>query len=301
VAAALSRIRRDTRAAVAVSWASAAYAVLTGLLLASARPVADWSEVGAPVAAGGAGAILAGLLAMAALADGRVLAVAPAIAGAVVAGAALLGDVLFSEATGRAPAMALTAALVLDVLVGTALPTLALGAVLPASSRQLEAEPGSPTAPEAIDAAQVRADARLAGEILIAATAATGMLLVAVAPFAVSLGAAGASLAVLAALTVLLAARRRRAAAIARTGLVSGIAGLLASAAAILWLHPDWRPVAAVALPLGGLAVLGATLLPPAPSVRRSRLADLLERAALLALLPLLAVAAGLLDVIRGG
>jgi hypothetical protein len=63
-------------------------------------------------------------------------------------------------------------------------------------------------------------------------------------------------------------------------------------------LHPDWRPVAAIALSATGGLLLAATLLPPAPSVRRGRLGDVAESMALLSLLPLLVVASGLLDAV---
>jgi hypothetical protein len=68
----------------------------------------------------------------------------------------------------------------------------------------------------------------------------------------------------------------------------------------MLWLHPDWRPVAAVALAVTGAVLLAATLLPAPPSVRRGRLGDIAETIALLSLLPLLVVATGLLDSVQG-
>ena len=83
-------------------------------------------------------------------------------------------------------------------------------------------------------------------------------------------------------------------------GLVSGVLGLLSVGVAVLWLHPDWRPVAAVALAATGAVLLAATLLPTSPSVRRGRLGDVAETIALLSLLPLLVVASGLLDAVQG-
>ena len=83
-------------------------------------------------------------------------------------------------------------------------------------------------------------------------------------------------------------------------GLVSGILGLVAVAVAMLWLHPDWRPTAAVVLAATGAVLLAATLLPSSPSVRRGRFGDVAESVALLALLPLLVVAVGVFSSIRG-
>jgi hypothetical protein len=86
-----------------------------------------------------------------------------------------------------------------------------------------------------------------------------------------------------------------------KVGLVSGITGLLSVATTTLWLHPSWRPAAASLLATAGVvALLGATLLPSTTSVRRDRLCDLLESAALLATPPLLMVATGIVAAIRG-
>jgi hypothetical protein len=68
----------------------------------------------------------------------------------------------------------------------------------------------------------------------------------------------------------------------------------------MLWLHPEWRPTAAVALAATGAVLLAVTLLPSTPSVRRGRFGDVAESVALLALLPLLVVAVGIFASIRG-
>jgi hypothetical protein len=68
----------------------------------------------------------------------------------------------------------------------------------------------------------------------------------------------------------------------------------------MLWLHPEWRPTAAVALAATGAVLLAVTLLPSTPSVRRGRFGDIAESVALLALLPLLVVAVGIFASIRG-
>jgi hypothetical protein len=83
-------------------------------------------------------------------------------------------------------------------------------------------------------------------------------------------------------------------------GLVSGIVGLVSVAVSMLWLHPEWRPTAAVVLAAAGAVLLAVTLLPATPSVRRGRLGDVAESVALLSLLPLLVIAVGLFSSIRG-
>jgi hypothetical protein len=99
----------------------------------------------------------------------------------------------------------------------------------------------------------------------------------------------------------MLRTRRHQAASQVKVGLVSGITGLLSVATTTLWLHSSWRPAAASLLATAGVvALLGATLLPSTPSVRRDRLCDLLESAALLTTPPLLMVATGIVAAIRG-
>jgi len=127
-----------------------------------------------------------------------------------------------------------------------------------------------------------------------------GLLLVLIAPLAVSLGLSGTLLAVLACLVVMLRTRQYRTGSEVLVGLVSGILGLVSVAVAMLWLHPDWRPTAAVALAATGAVLLLVTLLPSTPSVRRGRLGDVAETAALVALLPLLVLAVGIYSAIRG-
>jgi hypothetical protein len=83
-------------------------------------------------------------------------------------------------------------------------------------------------------------------------------------------------------------------------GLGSGVLGLVSTALSALWLHPDWRPAAAVALAVTGAVLLSLTLLPSPGSVRRGRLGDLVETVALLGLVPALVVATGIYSSIRG-
>lgn len=285
----LSRVRRQSRAAVVMASTGSAYAALAGLLV-----VGDGPLLGLPVAGAGAGALLAGLLSVLALGEGRILLIAPALVGAV-----LLTTCLVARAVSVDPAAALTAALVLVVLAGGALPSLALavtgttaphpGPVADVAARHVE-----------IDPVRVAADMRMAHEILVAVSAATGLLLVLVAPPAVSLGRAGTGVTVLACVLVLLRTRSYRSGLEVLVGVVSGVLGLASVGVSVLWLHPDWRPATAVVLAATGVVLLSTTLLPGTPSVRRAYLGDIVESAALLALLPVLVVAVGLFAAIRG-
>ena len=143
-------------------------------------------------------------------------------------------------------------------------------------------------------------DARLAHELLVGVTATVGILLVLLSPLVVSLGLSGVVLALLCCVIVLLRTRQYRTRSAVLVGLVSGVAGLLAVAVAVLWLHPDWRPWAALALAVAGGLLLALTVVPMPASVRGGRLGDVAELVALLALLPALLIAAGVVAAVRG-
>ena len=262
---------------------------VAGLML-----VTDDPFFGLPVSAAGGGAMLAGLACLVGLAEGRALTIPP-----VVVGAIFLATGLVMQAATFDAAVVLTTSLVLVVVAGSVLPWLALGATS-TSVDQLYSTADITAEPRPIDAARVQADARVAHEILVAVSATVGLLLTLIAPLAVSLGVAGAVLAVLCCVVVVLRTRQYRTRSEVLVGLVSGIAGLVSTGIATLWLHPDWRPAVAVVLAASGAVLLAVTMLPSAPSVRRGRLGDVAESVALLALLPLLVVAIGVFAAIRG-
>jgi type VII secretion integral membrane protein EccD len=283
----LSRGQDEADAAVAVAWMGAGYAAVAGVMWAWDDPL-----FGYPVAAAGGAALVAGVVALVGLGEGRTLVIPPVVVGAVFVAAGLATEQLDLD-----PAVVLVCTLVFVVLVGSVFPWLALGAT-GTNVDQLFTVADITADPDDIDPEQVGADARTAHEILVGVSATVGLLLVLVAPLAVSTGVAGTVLAVMACLVVMLRTRQYRTGTEVLVGLVSGVLGLLSVGVAMLWLHPDWRPVAAVALAATGALLLAATLLPASPSVRRGRLGDVAETIALLSLLPLLVVATGLLDAV---
>lgn len=285
----LSRVQGERDAAVAVAWTSGLYAAVAGLLLA---PEGDL--FGLPVALAGLGALAAGLLALLAVGEGRALVLPPAIVGAVFLVSGLLLD-----GTGAEPARVLVGLLVLLVVCGSVFPWLALG-VTGRNVEQIYSVTDITADPEDIDPAEVGSDARLAHEILVSIGATVGLLLVAVAPLAVGAGLSGTLLAVVCALVLMLRTRQYRTGTEVLVGLVSGLLGLVSVAVSLLWLHPDWRPTTAVVLAATGGILLAVTLVPSAPSVRRARLGDVAETAALVSLLPLAVLATGLFDAISG-
>jgi len=293
----LSRGQDEPDAAVAVAWMGTGYAAVAGLMWALPD---DWPDLwhddvfGYPVAAAGGAALVAGVVALIGLGEGRTLVIPPIVGGAIFVAAGLSTERLDWD-----PAVVLTSTLVLVVLVGSVFPWLALGAT-GTNVDQLFTVADITADPDDIDPEQVGADARTAHEILVGVSATVGLLLVLVAPLAVSRGVTGTVLAVMACLVVMLRTRQYRTGAEVLVGLVSGVLGLLSVGVSMLWLHPDWRPVAAVALSATGAVLLAATLLPATPSVRRGRIGDIAETIALLSLLPLLVGATGLLDALGG-
>ena len=284
----LSRIRDEPEASVVMAWIGALHAAVAGCLLAP-----DAVAVGSAVAWAGAGAMLAGLIALVGLGEGRPLLIPP-----VVVGAISLVTGLVVQVAALDPAVVLTVALVFVVMTGSALPWLALGAT--GTTAHPSYSPGDLDAHHVeVDPRRVAADARVAHEILAALSGTAGLLLVLVAPVAVSLGVAGTLLALDCCLVVMLRTRHLRTGSEVLVGLVSGIAGLVSVAVALLWLHPDWRAVVAVALAATGTVLLAVTLRTATPSVRSGRYGDLAESGSLLALLPLLVLATGTLGAIR--
>jgi len=290
----LSRVRRQADVAIGIAWAATAYAAVAGYVLApGGRPF------GLPLAVAAAGTLLCGLLALVGVAEGRPLLLPPVVSGGLVLPVGLVLD-----ATSLDPAVVLTSALVAVVLLAGVLPRLALAAAGTSHGRP-PSDTGTATDPAesglaGIDLGAVAADARLGHQILLALSATVGLLLVLVAPLAVSLGLSGTLLAVAASLVVMLRTRHHVADSEVRTGLVAGLLGLLVAAVATLWLHPGWRPAAAGVLTVAGAGLLVTTQVSSRQSVLRARIADVVESVSLLAIPPLLVVASGLFSVVRG-
>ena len=287
----LARRCADLEGMVLLTWLAGGYATAAGSLgvpgLAGTADPFGW-----PLVAGGLAASAVALFAALGLGEDSVVVLPVGLVAVVLAAVGLL-----VRATGVGPAVVATVVLVLVVLAGSLLPRLALGVTstqAPPPHLLLAADAGD----AAVDAEQVLADARRAHEILRALAATVGVLLVLGAPLAVSLGPAGLALVVMACGVVMLRTRQYALASEVWVGLVSGLAGLLSAAVALVLLHPDWRPVAAVVLAAVGAVLTLATVQSDGTSVRRSRWGDAAEAGALLALLPLLVVAIGLVDAV---
>ena len=148
--------------------------------------------------------MIAGLVCLVGLGEGRTLMIPP-----VVVGAIFLATGLVMRAAPFDPAVVLTTALTIVVIAGSIFPWLALGAT-GTTVDQLYATQDITADPEEVDPDRVGADARVAHQILVAVSATVGLLLVIIAPLAVSLGLAGTLLAVVCCLVVMLRTRQYR-------------------------------------------------------------------------------------------
>ena len=211
----------------------------------------------------------------------------------MVAGAVCASTGLLMQATTLDPALPLTTVFALVLISSVGFPTLALsasGAGRHASSGTSihEGDSGS----TALDLARLAEDARLAREILTAASATVGLLLVLLAPVAVSCGPAGAAVPVLGCAVVILRTRRYRSAVDVLLGVLSGVLGLVSTVVSLLWLHRESGFIAAIVVAAVGVVLLGRALRPPADGRRHGLAGDRIEAAAVVTLLPALAVSA---------
>src|SRR5690606_32400443 len=227
---------------------------------------------------------------------------------ALVVGGLFGAGGLALEAWGDAPmAETFTVVAVIAVLAGSLMPWLALsasgssasGSSVSGSSDSRNRAPGSDgdVAPEAADPvvrARVESDARLGHELMLGVSLTVVLLLALVAPLTVSLGVPGALVVVAAAAAVMLRTRQYRARAHVLVGLAGGVVVLLVAAVAALLIHPDWGQTLAVVLVGAGAVALVGSAFPVASRLQRARIGDLAETAALVALLPLLVLALGL-------
>jgi hypothetical protein len=244
-----------------------------------------------PAPAAGAGALLAGLVAVTGLAGCRAMLLPPMVVGAVV-----LASGLVAYRLGCDPAVTLTAGMVLVVLGGGWSPWLALVATA-TGSQAMPTVDGASDGP--VDVARVSADARAAHQLLLGMSATTGLALVVAAPSAVSLGPAGVATSLLASVVAMVRTRHLSSRRAVGAGLASGFAGLVATVPCVLLLEASWRHAAAVALEATGAALLLPSALPHAWRPGRSRIVDAVESLAHVALVPALVAATGILSVVR--
>jgi type VII secretion integral membrane protein EccD len=285
----VSRLRGEHEVGAVLAWAGAGYAAVGGL---TGTPGDEL--LGLPACAAGFAVMAIGLLGMFGLGDHRRWLLPAVLAGATFAVAGGIATVASWN-----PAAILAVAVPLLVISGSLLPRIVLsGTGTKVDQAHTHADLTAEPAP--IDPDDVRRDALLGHEVLLAVTVAIGLVLVLAAFPLVGLGLAGALLAVCGCAVVLLRTRQFRVGSEVLVGQAAGVAGLVTVAVAIVVLHPSWRGALAVVLAVVAVVLLVMTLLPSGSAIRRGRLADLAEGVSLVAMLPLLVFATGLVGAVRG-
>jgi type VII secretion integral membrane protein EccD len=280
----LGRARRQPLPATALGLVAVVYAAVAGTAVTTDRTV--WGD---PLLYAGIGALVVGA-ACAALATGhRAL-----LAGAAVLGAAfgIVGACvgLLGWAIGSVCAVTLAVA----VIAGNLLPWFAV------SSSRLSSNPPRTEseifadAPE-VESDQVRRQVLGGHELMLATGVVVGLLAVVMAPRAVATGVLGTVLGGVAFVAILLRTRHSRTRSAVLLSMVVGIVGLATVAVSASLYHPQWRPAVGVVLAGAAAVVVSLALLAPRSRVRLGRLADALDVACLVALLPLSLAVVGLI------
>lgn len=207
----------------------------------------------------------------------------PLGAGLVLAavGAVVLGVPVAAGLGGTAPPVLLAGV----ALAWTVLPRLALGALDALDAHHVDADH--------VDAGGVAERVGRAHRAIVLAGAALGLLAATLVP-TVATTPAGIGLGTAVGALLLLRSRRHRARDEVLVGLGAGAAVLLTALATVLVGHPAWRVPGGLLLVGLGLLLVEARGLLPSPRV--GLLGDLLEQAAVVALLPLLVLSTGLHD-----
>lgn len=285
----LSRRWKEWGAGVVACHLGAVHAAVGGMIIGAAD---GWSEpFGAPLAGAGIAAGMAGLAGVVGVNRGRALMIPPIVLGTVAAVAG--GVVVLLEPD---PAVLLSCVMTFLVLAGSLLPWLALSV-----TRTTVGEPETTsTTPAPVNPDRVRSDAQVAHEILLAVTVVVGVVVVLVAPLAVSRGVGGTLLALTCCLVLVLRTRQYRATSEVVAGLVTGLAAVVSVTVSVLVLQPGMGGALAVGLALVGALLLASTFFPSGNALGQVRIGDVTESVALLALLPLLAIASGLVEWIAG-
>lgn len=286
--AVLARGQGEAEAAATLAWLAVPFAAVAGF---AALP--DERLLRLPLAVAGVSMLVVGAVGTALLRERR-----PALLPALVVGAAAAATGLTLGFSDLEAAPVVAVVLTVTVLLSSALPAVALSvtavrAPAPRSDGDLLTE-GPP-----VDGTAVARSVRTSREISLALSVATGLLVTLSAPLTVRLGLAGTLLGVCACFVVLARTRRLRSRVEVATGMVAALAGLVAISVAASLTQPQWRGALTGVLVATAALLLIASAVPRATSVRWSRTIEVAEAAAVVAMVPLLVTAVGLLGQVR--
>ncbi|TPW77834.1 type VII secretion integral membrane protein EccD [Schumannella soli] len=264
--------------------AAAAFAALTGYLL---TPSGD-GLYGWPLAAAGAGAVVAGGIALLLNPASRAILLVPLVLGGAIG---ITGGIAGLMPGSQQSAYALMVAVVITL--ANALPWLAMTStrirvISPQSDQEIFDDP------DPIDTEQVRARAAAGHRVLVALRLALGLAALVGAPIVAGASPAGAALCALGFIGIMMPARQSFARAEVVVLMALGTAGIAITGVTTSLAQPDLRLVLLVALLTVTVIVIFLTLLAPRARMRLTRLADTAEVLVIGLLLPLGVIAAGI-------
>ncbi|MBT0994264.1 type VII secretion integral membrane protein EccD [Cellulomonas sp. DKR-3] len=281
--AVVARVGRDAVAGRVLVLAGGFLGAVAGLTVGTAAPSWGW-----PAAAAGAGLVVVAALALAALPEGREVAVGPAALGLALA---VVGTTV--ELGGSAPAdvLAVVVAVVLTASIGVpwlALATTPLRVVSPRSDAEILLDPVP------IDPDRVRRQLDSGYRVQLALRVAVGVVTLVATPTLVGGGLAASLLVVVGWVGLLLSTRQSYTRADVLVVVAMGITGLALAILSAALLHPGWRTALVCAAGAAVVLLVGLGLVAPRRRVALARTGDVLEMLSLAVLLPLGVAAAGL-------
>lgn len=282
--AVLAHVRQQPSAAVALAFTAVAYAAVSGFAAAPDAPV--WGE---GLVYAGAGVTIVGVLGALAVTRHQLLVGTSAAVGLAMV---VLGSL--SHFVGWSLTAVAAVTFVVAAAVGNVLPWMGIS-----SSRLTTHPPKSDLeifsdVPD-IERDQVRRQVAAGHELMIALGVASAAVMVLCTPQIVATGVSGALLVFVGFVATLLRTRHSRTRTTVLIAMTAGVVGIAVGAVAAAQTHPDWRPVLALALAGAAALVVGMALILPRTRLQLGRIADAVEGVALVALVPLAAIAAGIL------
>ncbi|GAA1327513.1 type VII secretion integral membrane protein EccD [Leucobacter albus] len=283
MAATLSRLRQH-ESGIAFGIAAAGFGALSGYLFTPAE-LDLW---GYPLAAAGAGAIVAGGVAMLTVQRPVEMLALPIAFGAIVALPASVVGV-----TGIAPAGPYAIMVAIAATVAGALPWLTLS-----STRVRVVSPTSDTEmfapPPPIDGDRVKARINAGHRLLVAVRVAFALAVLVATPVVAAGNWMGTVLTVIAGATLMFQSRQSARRASVLVLLIGGTAIMAVSGLVSILTHPDEAPLLLIVLLSATGLITGLTLLSDRVRMRLTRLGDGIEVILLVLLLPLAVIAAGI-------
>jgi len=279
----LLKVRKQARAATTLGLTALVYAVVAGSAVRPGAPL--WGE---GLVWSGAGVALLAVVAAAALAPARLVFLALGVAGAALAVIGGLATWLHWPMAALCAAGFLLAAVTACLLPWIGLSSSRLTTNPPKTDVEIWAD-APPVEPREVATRVDRGH-----DLMLGVGLASGLGLLACTPQLVSAGLLGTVFATVGFVAVLLGTRHARTRATVLLAMVTGIAGIALVAVSAIHIQPGWRPWITLALAGAAALVVTLALLLPRTRVRLGRVADALEGAALVALVPLAWFAAGL-------